>query len=76
MRWLEGKTKLKANLGDQYKAEAFLWFPKRLRNADDELEWRWLEHALIIYEVLKVDVGGSMEWGNYAYKWYAVKWAS
>jgi len=47
----------------------FLWYPKKI---GDEI--RYLETAKIRQRVLKVDVGGSMEWGKNKLKWCDVRW--
>jgi len=60
--------KLKSRLGEQRVIEKFLWLPVQI---GDDI--RWLERVRIVQEVIEVDVGGSMEWGNYAYKWLNVK---
>jgi len=67
MRWK--KDPLENREFDKRIIEKFLWFPKCLNG-----EWRWLEKALINQEVLKVDVGGTMEWGKYKHKWIDRKW--
>ncbi|MFQ1027661.1 hypothetical protein JDW21_19230 [Bacillus subtilis] len=37
-------------------------------------EVRWLERVKIKQKVKKVDVGGSMEWGNFKKKWVDIDW--
>ena len=75
MRWLKAKYRLENLLGERKCLSKFLWFPRCLRNQQEKYEWRWLEHSLVTYEVCKVDVGGSCDWGNYAYQWVPVEWA-
>lgn len=70
MKWKQDKYILEDRLGEQRKIFKFLTFPKLL-----DKEWRWLGTSLIVQEVCKIDVGGSMEWGNYAYKWRDIHWA-
>lgn len=65
------KYALKDCLGEQRIKRKFLLFPRRFTAA----EWRWLEYADITEEVCEVDVGGSMEWGNFAYRWVEVGFA-
>jgi len=65
------KYALKSRLGERRSIWKFLLLPRRFESK----HWRWLEHAEIIEEVCKVDVGGSMEWGNYAYQWREVGFA-
>lgn len=36
----------------------------------------WLEMVNIVYKVEKIDVGGSGEWGVYAWKWVPVRYAT
>jgi len=75
MRWLKAKFRLENALGERKCLSKFLWFPRWLRNRQGKAEWRWLERSLVTYEVCKVDVGGSGEWGNYAYQWVPIEWA-
>ena len=59
----------KSSLGKERIIETFLWFPLRLGT-----QWRWLERVRIFQKVLEIDVGGSMEWGKYAYRWCNIRW--
>jgi hypothetical protein len=70
MKWkLKPKNDLESRLGEFRIVERFLWYPMLL-----EREWRWLERTKIIQTVVRMDVGGSMEWGNYKYGWVSVAW--
>ena len=69
MRWL--CDKLIGRTGEERIVKKFLLFPKRLRN-----EWRWLEKTSILQRIIKMDVGGSYEWGSYKNKWRYIKWLS
>ncbi|MES9681768.1 hypothetical protein ABWK22_02385 [Gottfriedia acidiceleris] len=57
-------------VGQRRVVRKFLWFPVKLSN-----ETRWLEHANIEQVVRNIDVGGSMEWGNYKKMWRNLAWA-
>ena len=65
------KYYLKDREGEERIVTKFLLFPRRFESN----KWRWLERADIIERVCKVDVGGSMEWGNYSWKWEEVGFA-
>lgn len=71
MIW-KSKFFLKDREGEVRTVRKFLLFPRRF----DSKHWRWLEFALIKEEVCKVDVGGSMEWGNYAWRWCEIGFAA
>ena len=76
MRWLERKSALELRKGELRNIEKFLWFPKCLRNPETNMrEWRWLEKSIIYQRIEEVDVGGTCEWGNYAYYWCDVSWS-
>ena len=62
-------NKLKDRLGEERVISLFLFFPKKLQD-----EWRWMERAYIKQSVQKMDVGGSMDWGNYRNKWVDLSW--
>lgn len=66
---LKDKEALKQSVGRTRVVEKFLFFPKLLDN-----EIRWLERSKILQMVLAHDVGGSMEWGKYKYKWVDIEW--
>ena len=67
MKWLYDK--LIAKVGVERIITKFLLFPKKLDN-----EWRWLEKASIRQKVMKMDVGGSMQWGKYKHQWRDIRW--
>jgi len=62
---------LKDEVGLQRTIEKFLWFPKVVSG-----ELRWLENSKIRQEVINVDVGGSMEYGNNRATWVDIAWAN
>lgn len=70
MKW-KSRYYLKHRLGERRIVRKFLWWPRRF----DGSHWRWLEYADIVEEVCEVDVGGSMDWGNYSYEWREVGFA-
>lgn len=69
MRHIPKSTKL--IIGRTRTISKFLIFPKTIGE-----ETRWLERATIRQMVIKVDVGGSMEWGNYENQWVDVMWVN
>ena len=62
---------LKYKIGHSRVICKFLWWPVCI-----EEEWRWLETAYIMQVVKNVDVGGSMEFGNYKAKWVNECWVN
>ena len=67
----KSKFYLKDREGEERTVSKFLLFPRRL----DSEHWRWLERVDIVEKVLKVDVGGSGEWGNFAWQWIEISFA-
>ena len=67
MKW--NRDPLRNRLGEKRVIEKFLWVPTRIGNV-----WKWLEKAQIEQQALKVDIGGSMEWGKYKVKWRNITW--
>jgi hypothetical protein len=65
MQW-QSKFFLKDREGETRVVRKFLFFPRRFHN--DPL-WQWMVWADIVEQVRKVDIGGSGEWGNYAWRW-------
>jgi len=63
VRW-PSKTALKPREGEERMVRKFLWWPRSFGG-----EKRWMEWCNIVEMVLRIDVGGSMEWGNYAWRW-------
>jgi hypothetical protein len=51
-------------IGQTRLIKKFLLLPRRIG-----AETRWFEHAVIRQEVAMMDVGGSMEWGNFKKVW-------
>jgi hypothetical protein len=70
MRWRSRPKMTKKDVGRLRVVERFLWFPKCLNG-----EWRWWERVKIIQTIVQYDVGGSMEWGKFAYPWVDQAWA-
>jgi len=68
MRWNNGFT-LKKRAGEKRIVRKFLLWPRSFK----EEKTRWLEWANIEEEIMQVDIGGSGEWGKYAWKWIEVK---
>lgn len=66
MRWVPKHEKL--FVGQERIVERFLLFPTKLNK-----EFRWLERAKIRQKVQAVDVGDSMEWGNYKNMWVSIE---
>ena len=75
MKWIRSKTRLKPDLGKQRVVTKFFWFPTWLPLNGVET-YRWLETASVMQEVCQIDVGSSMEWGNYAYCWRDISWVN
>lgn len=69
---LSSKYALKDRQGETRVVRKFLIFPRTFESS----RTRWFEYASIVEEVLQIDVGGSMEWGNYAYRWREIGFAS
>ena len=67
---LSSKYTLKHREGETRIVTKFLLFPRCFGG-----QTRWLEKADIVEEVKKIDVGGSMEWGNYAWRWHEIAFA-
>jgi hypothetical protein len=65
------KFALKPREGEERVVNKFLLWPRCFGGRST----RWLRRADIVERVVKVDVGGSGEWGNYAWKWVEVAFA-
>ncbi len=67
---MRGNSKfyLKDRCGERRTRRKFLLFPRCFESK----QWRWLEYAEIVEEITEVDVGSTMEWGNYAYQWQEI----
>jgi hypothetical protein len=63
---LKNQYSLKARAGETRVVTKFLLWPRKFLNSP---RTRWLERSEIREEIMAVDVGGSCEWGNYAWKW-------
>lgn len=66
------KYALQDREGEERTVNKFLLWP---RCFDGDKTWRWLERADVIEKVMKCDVGGSGEWGNYAWQWVEIGFA-
>lgn len=64
---------LKDREGQTRVRRKFLLFPRQLGT---DPTWRWLEYAYVIEQVCRIDVGGAMEWGHYAWEWREVGFAN
>lgn len=64
----KSKYYLKKRAGEIRIKRKFLFFPRTFNGKFT----RWLEFADIKEQITKVDVGGSMEWGNYAWRWIEI----
>ena len=67
MRW-NRRYGLRDRLGERRTRRRFMWWPTRFGTG----AVRWLEWANVVEEVTQVDVGGTMDWGNYAYHWVGI----
>jgi hypothetical protein len=63
MRWKSQKL-IKADLGRLRVRRKFLLWPRKFGRT-----WHWLQYVNVVEKVMQIDVGGSMEWGKYAYEW-------
>jgi len=54
--------------GQERTTTKFLWYPRQFGTD----QWRWLEWAMIKEAVLKIDIGGSMQWGRYKWAWVEI----
>lgn len=70
---MRGSTRfaLQAREGEERVVRKFLLWPRGF----EAKEWRWLEWADLVEKVTKIDVGGSMQWGCYAWKWVEIGFA-
>jgi hypothetical protein len=59
---------LKDREGEKKITRKFLLWPRTF----EEGKTRWFEFAYIVEEVMKVDVGGSCQWGVYAWQWVEI----
>ena len=62
---IKSKFYLRDQEGQIRLVSKFLLFPRRFQ----EKHWRWFTTETIVEQVCKVDIGGSGEWGNYAWRW-------
>ena len=71
MRW-NSDYALKDQEGEERIVRKFLLLPRQFGEGK---HYRWLEYADIVERVLQCDVGGSSQWGYYAWKWCEVGFA-
>jgi hypothetical protein len=45
-----------------------------IRHLNTVRQWRWLEKTTFVERVIEVDIGGSMQYGNYKYVWKPFYW--
>lgn len=71
------KYSLKDREGEYRVRRKFLLWPRTFTSGHKGLqnETRWWEKTDIVERVIRMDVGGSGEWGNYAWKWCEVGFA-
>lgn len=74
MKWFNPKSYLKDRLNEERVACKFLWFPTCLRDSKGKSVYKWLETTKYVEKICEVDVGGSMEYGNFAYMWCKDRW--
>ena len=65
MKIRSNRYQLKDREGEQRTVRKFLLWPRRFRTGN----WRWLEYADIVEEIVAVDIGGHFEWGKYKWVW-------
>lgn len=65
MHW-NSKFALKSREGETREVKKFLFFPKHFI---EDTKWHWLETVIMEERICKVNIGGSMEWENFAWKW-------
>jgi hypothetical protein len=72
MQW-RSKFFLKDREGETRVVRKFLFFPRCFHN---DPFWKWMVWADVVEQVRKVDIGGSGEWGNYAWRWCEIGFAA
>ena len=65
MKW-KSRYFFKDMEGDERIIKGFLFLPRCLGKSH---YWHWLKWVLIKQRICKIDIGGSMEWGKYTWKW-------
>ena len=50
--------------GETRTVEKFLWYPQMFSK-----HWYWLIKVKLQQTILKIDIGGSVKWGKYSFKW-------
>ena len=68
----KSKFYLQDRLGEERVVRKFVLWP---RHFGTDKRGKWMTFADIVEKVCEVDVGGSMEWGDYRYKWVEVAFA-
>lgn len=64
---------LKDREGEEKVVRKFSLLP---RSFGEDKERIWLETVDLVYRIKKIDVGGSDDWGNYAWKWVPIRFAT
>jgi len=64
---------LKDREGEEKVVRKFSLLP---RSFGEDKERVWLETVDLVYRIKKIDVGGSDDWGNYAWKWVPIRFAT
>lgn len=64
---------LKDREGEEKIVRKFSLLP---RSFGEDKERVWLETVDLVYRIKKIDVGGSDDWGNYAWKWVPIRFAT
>jgi hypothetical protein len=67
MKW-KSRLFLQDRVGETRMVTKFLWFPTM-----QDGHWFWLQTVIAHQQITQCDVGGSGEWGKYAYKWVTKK---
>lgn len=70
MNWFNDQ-KLKDQEGDTRIALRFMWWPRSFGGSTV----RWLEWVKVQEQVIKLDTGGSDQWGSYGYYWRGIEFA-
>lgn len=65
------RYQLASREGEERTRRKFLLRPRCFGQS----HWRWLTTAPIREQIVKQDIGGSMEWGQYKWTWTEVGFA-
>ena len=64
---------LKDREGEKRISRKFALLPRHFKQ---QKTGKWLEYIYVKEKIMKVDVGGSMEWGKYAWEWVEYDFAT